>query len=134
MSESFDPYHVWLGIPPSEQPPHYYRLLGIPLYETDPVVITTAAQRQMARELFEKGADVILGSHPHVIQNAEVYKNKMIFYSLGNFVFDQNFSPETMQGLGLVVTLNTTGVERVQQLPFNINKSYQPELDVQKKK
>lgn len=47
MSE-FDPYHRWLGIPPEEQPPHHYRLLGIGLFEDQPEVIEHAADRQMA--------------------------------------------------------------------------------------
>jgi hypothetical protein len=44
----FDPYHKWLGIPPSEQPPNHYRLLGISLFEANPDVIDAAANRQMA--------------------------------------------------------------------------------------
>lgn len=44
---SFDPYYKWLGIPPEEQPPNYYRLLGIPLFESDLDVIENAAHRQM---------------------------------------------------------------------------------------
>ncbi len=44
----FDPYHRWLGIPPEEQPPHHYRLLGIALFEDQPEVIEHAADRQMA--------------------------------------------------------------------------------------
>ena len=44
---SFDPYHVWLSIPPNEQPPNHYRLLGIPLYEANLDVIESAADRQM---------------------------------------------------------------------------------------
>jgi hypothetical protein len=48
MSErEFDPYHVWLGIPPEEQPPNYYRLLGIKSFEDAPAVIENAADRQM---------------------------------------------------------------------------------------
>ena len=43
----FDPLHKWLGIPPSEQPPHHYRLLGIDLFESDSDVIESGAQRQM---------------------------------------------------------------------------------------
>src|SRR5262245_10658439 len=43
----FDPYHTWLGIPPSEQPPHLYRLLGLRLSEADPRVIENAADRQI---------------------------------------------------------------------------------------
>ena len=48
MSEKFDPYHLWLGVPASEQPPHHYRLLGIAAFEESPTVIENAADRQMA--------------------------------------------------------------------------------------
>jgi hypothetical protein len=48
MSEQFDPYRKWLGIPPKDRPPNHYRLLGIPLFEEDPDVIENAADRQMA--------------------------------------------------------------------------------------
>ncbi|RMF92778.1 MAG: hypothetical protein D6741_14525, partial [Planctomycetota bacterium] len=42
----FDPYHVWLGIPPKDQPPDYYRLLGLSPLESDPDIIEKAADRQ----------------------------------------------------------------------------------------
>lgn len=45
--DEFDPYHKWLGIPRSEQPPNHYRLLGVTLFESDPDVIEAAADRQM---------------------------------------------------------------------------------------
>jgi len=48
MSNKFDPYRKWLGIPPAEQPPNHYRLLGIALFEDDPDVIAYAADRQMS--------------------------------------------------------------------------------------
>jgi hypothetical protein len=48
MAEPFDPYRKWLGIPPKEQPPHHYRLLGIATFEDDPDVIENAAARQMS--------------------------------------------------------------------------------------
>ena len=43
---TFDPYHKWLSIPPAEQPANHYRLLGVPLLESDPDVIEAAAERQ----------------------------------------------------------------------------------------
>lgn len=48
MSEAFDAYRKWLGIPPEEQPPNHYRLLGIPLWEEDADVVENSAHRQMA--------------------------------------------------------------------------------------
>lgn len=47
-SDRFDPYYEWLGIPPNQQPPHLYRLLGIEVFEDNPNVIERAADRQMA--------------------------------------------------------------------------------------
>jgi len=48
MAEPFDPYLKWLGIPPKHQPPNDYRLLGIELFESDPDVISHAADQRMA--------------------------------------------------------------------------------------
>ena len=48
VQADFDAYHQWLGIPPEEQPPHHYRLLGVKLFEDNPSVIENAADRQMA--------------------------------------------------------------------------------------
>jgi gamma-polyglutamate biosynthesis protein CapA len=59
----------------------------------------------LAHEFVDLGADLVIGSHPHVVQQVEVYKGKKIYYSLGNFVFDQYFSEETMKGLLVKVDL-----------------------------
>ena len=47
MSNAFDPYHRWLGIPPRDQPPHHYRLLGLESFEEDDEVIREAIERQI---------------------------------------------------------------------------------------
>lgn len=48
MTEQFDPYHKWLAIPPKDQPPSHYRLLGVELFEPDLDVIESAADQRMA--------------------------------------------------------------------------------------
>jgi gamma-polyglutamate biosynthesis protein CapA len=58
-------------------------------------------QQATAYRLIDSGADLIIGHHPHVIQGIEIYKNRPIFYSLGNFVFDQYFQESTQRGLGV---------------------------------
>ncbi|MFA5777248.1 MAG: CapA family protein [Parcubacteria group bacterium] len=62
--------------------------------------------KNLAHSFIDAGADLIIGSHPHVIQSAEDYKGKKIYYSLGNFIFDQYFSTETQKGLAVRVKIN----------------------------
>jgi len=55
------------------------------------------------RTLIDYGVDVVLGSHPHVIQGVEPYKKGLIVYSLGNLIFDQKWSKETSEGMLLEI-------------------------------
>lgn len=57
----------------------------------------------------DAGADIIIGHHPHVVQNFETYNGKFIFYSLGNFIFDQYWSMETQKMLSLGIILDDSG-------------------------
>jgi poly-gamma-glutamate synthesis protein (capsule biosynthesis protein) len=52
------------------------------------VRVPSPEQVKMAHAIIDQGADIILGTHPHVIQGYELYRGKAIFYSLGNFVID----------------------------------------------
>ena len=64
------------------------------------------------RSLIDHGADMVIGSHPHWIQPAEVYHGRLIAYSLGNFIFDQKFDTEVTRSAALEVSL-TTGDENL---------------------
>lgn len=68
----------------------------------DEYVLTHSdTQQQLAEFLIDFGVDAVVGHHPHVVQDIALYKNKPIFYSLGNFVFDQYFSDAVQEGLGV---------------------------------
>ncbi len=69
---------------------------------------STHAQQETAHALIDAGADIIIGSHPHVIEPIETYKGGIIFYSLGNLIFDQYFSPDVRNRL-LVHTMIDDG-------------------------
>jgi len=69
----------------------------------------------------------VIGHHPHVIEDTEVYKNSFIAYSLGNFIFDQGFSENTMQGMLLEIKLNRDGNMSIIKNTVKLNKSFQPE-------
>ncbi|MFR4122392.1 MAG: CapA family protein, partial [Clostridium sp.] len=51
-------------------------------------------QRSLGKQYIDAGADVVIGSHPHVLQGVEYYKGKPIVYSLGNFIFGSSI-PKT---------------------------------------
>lgn len=85
-------------------------------------------QRQQAHDFIDSGADVILGHHPHVTQGVEYYNKGLIAYSLGNFVFDQNWSDETREGLVMELKLKRSGVTAAKILPVIIRES-QPRLE-----
>ena len=88
--------------------------------------INNVAQQQLAHQMIDAGADAIIGHHPHVVQNIEVYKDKAIFYSLGNLVFDQYFSKETQEGLTLKIKISDSAID-YELVPVSIVKS-QPQI------
>ncbi len=79
-----------------------------------------------AQWLIDHGADIVIGGHPHWVQGIELYKNKPIVYSLGNFIFDQDFSRETKEGLAMKVTIKDAQLV-LEPIPLQINLS-QPSL------
>lgn len=90
----------------------------------------TQLQKSFAKTAIENGADMVIGGHPHWTQGIELYKWKYIFYSLGNFVFDQDFSNETKTGLAIQVFLSkkdgTVQLDRVELHPVMIENYGQP--------
>ncbi len=84
-------------------------------------------QVDLAHQMIDAGADLIVGSHPHVTQPLENYSGHWIAYSLGNFIFDQE-SPATHRGLLLKVTVQGRKIVEAQPLEIRINSNYQAEL------
>jgi len=86
-------------------------------------------QRAIARAAIDNGARIVIGHHPHVAQEVEKYKGGIIAYSLGNFIFDQSFSKETMEGLVLEVEISPNGkIKSFRKRITELNKFFQPEL------
>ncbi|MGW8179585.1 MAG: CapA family protein [bacterium] len=77
---------------------------------------------EFAREAIDAGADAVIGHHPHWIQPVEIYRGKPIFYSLGNFVFDQGDSVETSQGLMVEFRIKNRQMESTRLLPVAIER------------
>ncbi|OGH94256.1 MAG: AmmeMemoRadiSam system protein B [Candidatus Magasanikbacteria bacterium RIFOXYD2_FULL_41_14] len=85
--------------------------------------ISNTTERDRAHLMIDVGATVVMGGHPHVIQEMEIYKGAPIFFSLGNFIFDQYFSGETQEGLSVGLTLSAGHVKNIYTFPFYSVKS-----------
>lgn len=87
-------------------------------------------QTTLGRLAINVGADLVVGSHPHVVQAVEIYKGKPIFYSLGNFLFGSDFKPARgyRNGLVAIAEVENREVVRVLIIPSAINEKEQPAL------
>lgn len=89
--------------------------------------IHNARQEFLAHKAADNGAKIVIGHHPHVPQDTEVYKNAFIAYSLGNFIFDQSWSKETMKGILLQIKLGRDGSMSVRKNNTQLNSAFQLE-------
>ena len=96
-----------------------------------------ARQESLAHEAIDNGAKIVIGTHPHVVEDTEVYKPKdctkssclgFIAYSLGNFIFDQSWSKPTMQGMILQIKLNRDGSMTVKKDATILSPAFQPDI------
>ncbi|NTW13759.1 MAG: CapA family protein [Candidatus Moranbacteria bacterium] len=62
--------------------------------------------RSLAYRFIDAGCDAVIGSHPHIVQEKESYRGGTIYYSLGNFIFDQYFREDTRKGLLISMTID----------------------------
>ena len=94
-------------------------------YEENP----TSFQTSFAMNCIENGADLVVGHHSHVVQKIERYNDGWIAYSLGNFIFDQGFSEETMKSIILKVAIKDKKIKEISSEDIKINKYFQPDFD-----
>ena len=84
---------------------------------TEYELIHNREQQVLAEGLIDAGADAVIGHHPHVVQDVAFYKEKPIFYSLGNFIFDQYWNEHVQTGLGVEMRIEKDQIE-YQAIPF----------------
>lgn len=88
--------------------------------------------KNLAHLAIESGADLVIGNHPHWIQPVEIYKQKIITYAHGNFVFDQMWSEETKKGVVGKYTFLDNQIIDAEFIPVYITNYGQPSLaDIQ---
>ena len=91
-------------------------------YTVDP----TERQRELAKIALDAGATLIAGNHPHTIQATEDHGDRYVAYSLGNFVFDQDWSVETQESMLLAATFEGKRLVDIELVPVRIGRDYQP--------
>jgi len=104
--------------------------------------IHNARQEYLAHKAVDAGAKIVIGHHPHVMQDVEVYSPKSctqsscagyIAYSLGNFIFDQAFSANTMQGMMLQIKIGRDGSMTAQKNIVKLSNFFQPQKIIEGK-
>ena len=93
----------------------YFPTFVVPIQGKEYPTTPDGLQKQEFRKMIDKGADVIVGASAHVVQAAEAYKGKLIFYSLGNFIFDQQFSEPVRSSAVLNTKLTFTVDDNLQR-------------------
>ncbi len=87
-------------------------------------------QVELGHQAIDWGADLVLGHHPHVLQEIEIYKGRLIAYSLGNFVFGSE-SNNTNSSIILLLTFKGKSLVRAEAVPLGVNNyrvKYQPRV------
>ena len=82
-------------------------------------VDVTEEQETLAHDYIDAGADIVIGGHPHIVQPVETYKDGIIFYSIGNFVFDQGLT-RTKDSMVINFTINEDGGSQFEVIPVRI--------------
>lgn len=79
-------------------------------------------QKDLAHKFIDAGAVAVIGAHPHVVQTFEIYNGHPVFYSLGNAIFDQDFSLDTQEGLSVALSIADDQI-RILLMPIRIDRS-----------
>jgi len=89
-------------------------------WENEPVA--NGRQRQLARLIIDAGADAVVGGHPHVTQDTEIYRGKPVIYSVGNFIMKETDNDAQREGWVLRLELDRAGVSAVRTDPVRLDR------------
>lgn len=88
--------------------------------------VASERQRALARLMIDAGATAVVGGHPHVTQDVEVYRGRPIVYSLGNFLFDGFSDEDNNTAWMLDLTVDGEGVKQMQVVSGHIDRDGVP--------
>lgn len=93
----------------------------------DFVLPVSSSQKSFARVMLDSGADIVVGNHPHLIQASENVNGRMVYYSLGNFVFDLMYNDAAISDM-LEINIEDKRIISTKVIKTKINKEGFPEL------
>jgi poly-gamma-glutamate synthesis protein (capsule biosynthesis protein) len=96
-------------------------VIAMPHWGSDYSSVPNYRQLSFDQVAVEAGADLVIGTHPHVIQGMREIDGIPVFYSLGSFIFDQDWSLETQQGIVVVVTFEGKTLLEYEAIPVHID-------------
>jgi poly-gamma-glutamate synthesis protein (capsule biosynthesis protein) len=93
----------------------------LPHWGPEDVPVPSWSQRELAQLAVDAGADLVVGNHTHVVQAIQDIDGVMVFYGLGNFVFDQNWELDHQQGVILEVTFQGAEMVDYKLIPTHVD-------------
>jgi poly-gamma-glutamate synthesis protein (capsule biosynthesis protein) len=103
-------------------------VIVMPHWGTQYTYVPEPSQHRVARVLARAGADLVVGGHPHWVQGWEQVDDTAVVHSLGNFVFDMDFSRETQEGVLLEVVTWDGRVMATEPVPYVIGSDFAPRV------
>lgn len=97
-------------------------VIAMPHWGPEDVATPTYIQRNLARDLVDAGADIIVGNHTHVVQGIQEIDGVPVFYGLGNFVFDQTWARDHSQGVILLLNFRETEYLGYELIPTHVDR------------
>ncbi len=113
-------YHWFIRMPQADalavmqQYSQYMPVLAFPHGGVEYKPAADEIKTNLYRSMIDNGADMVLGDHPHVVQPSEAYKGHPIFYSMGNFIFDQQVAPEMTRSAAIRVNFEVKNADKTQ--------------------
>jgi poly-gamma-glutamate synthesis protein (capsule biosynthesis protein) len=96
-------------------------VIAMPHWGPEDVPMPNPSQRDLAKVAVEAGADLVVGNHTHVVQAIQEIEGVPVFYGLGNFVFDQDWARDHMQGGILLVSFEGKRLVEYELIPTHVD-------------
>jgi poly-gamma-glutamate synthesis protein (capsule biosynthesis protein) len=103
-------------------------VVAMPHWGTQYTNVPVRDQRRVGAAMVAAGAEVVVGGHPHVVQGIQLVDGRLVLHSLGNFVFDMDFSRQTEEGVLAELVFWGSDLKGVRLVPYVIGSDFAPRL------